>query len=156
MASEPVILWENAANNANLGVGAGWQVGTVKADTESPVLKVRIWNGKGTGTQLSNAQGCSLYVLDKNQAKAEPIVKDGWIQGKCVSAKQSSFTVINAVAELPVGAANMGDQEISGKVNNGQPTAVENFAEVDLKVVVPPNAMYGDHPFSVVLKYYYV
>lgn len=154
--AEPKILWEKADDGTDMGQGAGWQVGTVKADTESPILKVRIWNGKGTQSVLSNAQGCSLYVLDKNQAKTEPIVAQGWIQGKCVSARQSGFSVINAVAELPVGAANMQAQEISGKVNDGTNAAVENFAEVDLKVVVPPNAQYGDHAFSVVLKYFYV
>lgn len=154
--AEPVIRWENAADASDLTTGNGWEVGTVKADTESAVLKVKIWNGKGTNTVLSNAQGCSLYVLDKNQAKLEPIVAQGWIQGKCISAQQTGFTVINATTELAVGAANMGQQEISGKVNDGSAAAVENFAEVDLKVVVPANAQYGDHPFSVVMKYFYV
>lgn len=97
-----------------------------------------------------------VYVLDKNEAKSEKLVTEGWLQGKCTSASQGVFTALNNTNELQIGAAGMPSQEISGAVNNGDPSTTTNFALCEFKFRIPANALHGQHAFYIVVKYYFV
>src|SRR5690625_275947 len=120
MALEPVVSFFNRETNVDLTV-EGWDVGTVKADTECDVLQLRVWNNRG-GTELaSTMQECELYILDANDVKLQPIVTEGWLKGRCVSLNDTNFKTIDDTQVLNIGSseADASKYEIFGDINDG-------------------------------------
>lgn len=157
MALEPNVSFFNRATNEDL-TQTGWDVGVVKADSESDVLELRVWNNKG-GTELaSTMQECELYILDENEVKLQPIVTEGWLKGKCVSLGDTDFKTINDTEVLNIGSANSNTQdfEIFGDPNDGTEENTANYADVDLKFSVPFGATHGDKHFFIAVKYFFV
>ncbi|MET3505637.1 hypothetical protein [Halalkalibacter oceani] len=156
MAIEPVVGFYNRETNIDLSV-EGWTVGTVKADTESEVLPLRVWNNKGGEELASTMQDCELYILDENEVKLQPIVTEGWLKGLCASLGDTEFITIDDQTVLNIGSSesDTSNYDIFGDINDGEDTNIRNFADVDLKFAVPFGATHGQKGFSVAVKYFY-
>jgi hypothetical protein len=154
MALEPVLSFWNKSTDTNIEV-EGWNVGIVKATETSNILNLRLWNNKAGIEDASYMQDCTLFILDENQANTMPVVTGGWLEGKCTSLLQPSFIKLNGTVTLPIGAAGLDDNQISGEINDGLEGATTNFADVELKFEVPYQAPHGNHKFHIAVRYFY-
>lgn len=157
MALEPVVSFFNKDTNVDLGV-SGWDVGTVKADTASNVLPLRVWNNKGGVDLASTMQDCELFILDANQVKLQPIVTEGWLKGKCVSLGDTTFKTVDDITVLNIGSSDSTASafEIFGDINSGLDTDTRNYSDVELQFEVPFGATHGEKQFSIAVKYFFV
>lgn len=156
MALEPIVSFFDKETNVDLSVD-GWDVGTVKADTESEVLQLRVWNNKGGEELASTMQECELFILDANEVRLQPIVTEGWLKGRCTSLGGANFTTIDDTVVLNIGSSESNNQdfEIFGDINDGTEEDVRNFADVDLKFEVPFGATHGEKGFYIAVKYFF-
>lgn len=138
--------------------------GEVKAGDKSAVKNLRLWNNKGGVADASTMRDVEIMVLDKNNAKLEPIVKDGWLHLKCTTnnAPDNADTALTDTVTLKVKAAGMTEAgEIGGAINDGNPLTVatkKNFADMELYVKIINNvltATHGDKPFSLAVRYFF-
>lgn len=132
--------------------------GEVKAGDASEHKTLRLWNNKGGIEDASTMRDVELFILDGNDAKLEPIVKQGWLHFKCLSAGDSSFTRLNDTNTVPLTAAGQVSGEILGTINDGLETATGNFAEFEIYAQIIEDvltATHGEKPFSLAVRYYF-
>lgn len=110
----------------------------------------------------SEMRDCVMYVRDENEAKAQEVVAQGWISGKCDSLGDSSFLTLDGDAELDIGAEGLQEAgedpiyNIAGTENSGLDTDTENYADVTLEMQVPYGATATTNkPFYVYVRYLY-
>ena len=162
MSIAPSVSFFNATTNTVIDSGSNpWEAGQIKVgqssgdDGLSSILHLQVWNNKGGSQTLANMQDVTMYVVDSTPLS---IVTNGtcWLQAKCTSLGQSSFTPLttNYSTSMMIGAAGMSNYQISGVY----PTSGLNHADVDLKFVVPDLQAIsaGTRNFSVAVKYFYV
>lgn len=164
MAIEPVVKLIDKDtlveyNNVNI-----INFGELKAGDKSTVKNLRLWNNKGGTEDASTMRDVEIMVLDKNNAKLEPIVKDGWLHLKCLTndAPDNADTALTDTVTLKVKAGGMTTAgEIGGAINDGNPLTVatkKNFADMELYVQIINNvltATHGDKPFSLAVRYFF-
>ena len=138
--------------------------GELKAGDKSAVKNLRLWNNKGGTQDASTMRDVTVMVFDKNNATAEPIVKDGWLHLKCLTndAPDNADTALTDTVTLKVKAGGMTTAgEIGGAINDGNPATVatkKNFADMELYVKIINNvltATHGDKPFSLAIRYFF-
>lgn len=133
--------------------------GEVKAGDKSKVYTLDLWNNRG-GTELaSTMKDVELFVLDSADGKTEPIVKDGWLKAKCLSAGDLDVTEMTDLNTLPISAADQTAGEILGSINDGL-TATDTtcFAQIELYAEIIKNvqdATHGEKPFSLAFRYFF-
>lgn len=156
MSATPVVSFFNRDTNVDLSI-SGWSVGQVKADESSDVLELRVWNNKGGAELASTMQDCELFILDSSDAKIEPIVTEGWLQGKCISLGDTTFKSLDDTEILNIGSSELSDYQIGGATNDGGEAGnSENYSDIDLRFDVPFGATHGDKNFSIAVKYFFV
>lgn len=132
--------------------------GEVKAGDESAHIVLHLWNNKGGAEDASTMRDVDLFILDGNDAKNEPIVKEGWLHTKCISGGALTFTRLRDINTVKISAAGMPEGEISGTINNGENTATTNFAKIEIFAKIVENvleATHGDKPFSLAFRYFF-
>lgn len=133
--------------------------GTVKAGDASPTIKLRLWNNKGGAEVASTMRDVEMFILDKNDATMERIVKDGWLHAKCTSAVGGGVeTRLNATAKITLTAKLQTEGTIPGAINTGIDTDTTNFAEISTFIQIKENvltAIAGPTPFSLAVKYFF-
>jgi hypothetical protein len=162
MSLEPKVEFWDRKSDVNL-TGSQWNVGTVKAGETSETLELRIWNNKGGSQLCAMMQEVDLFILDGNNQKVQPIVKDGWLFGKCVSLNPSGTAIaLNDVNKLAIGSSSFPSlRQIDGAINDGLNTAVGNYTDIDLFFSIPAatptsGVTHGDKAFSIAVQYFFV
>jgi len=165
MAIEPVVklidkdtlVEYNGVNIINFG--------ELKAGDRSAVKNLRLWNNKGGTEDASTMKDVTVMVFDKNSAKAEPIVMEGWLHLKCLTndAPNNVVTTLTDTVSLMIKSGGMATAgEIGGAINDGNPATVatkKNFADMELYVEITGDAVltatHGDKPFSLAVRYFF-
>ena len=136
--------------------------GELKAGDRSAVKKLRLWNNKGGAVDASTMKDVTVMVFDKNNAKAEPIVTEGWLHLKCTTndAPNNVVTTLTDTVSLMIKSGGMTTAgEIGGALNSGLDTDTSNFADMELYVEITGDAVltatHGDKPFSLAVRYFF-
>ena len=155
--SAPIVTWYNQANTAQLN---NWTIGTVDAGTTSPDLQLLVWNNRGGATAVSDMTSCTITTKDSNGGDTGELVTNTWIQCKCVSTGDSTFTPIggsNSTKAIKASGSTISSGVISGAVNDGTyNNASNNYSELVLHATVPLTASAGSQNFYVRVAYQYV
>jgi hypothetical protein len=153
----PIVTWFNQANTAQLN---SWTIGTVDAGTTSADLQLLIWNNRGGASAVSDMTSCTITTKDSSGGDTGELVTNTWIQAKCVSTGDATFTPIggsNNTKSIKASGAGISAGVISGAVNDGTyNNAKNNFSEMVLHATVPLNASAGTQNFYVRVAYQYV
>lgn len=132
--------------------------GEVKAGDASEHKILRLWNNKGGTEDASTMRDVEMFVLDGNDAKLEPIVKQGWLHFKCLSANETSFTRLYDTNTVKLTAKDQAEGEILGTANSGEDSDTANYAEFELYAQIIEDvltATHGEKPFSLAVRYYF-
>lgn len=157
---EPVVNLFNKDTNVEIDNTTNIiDFGEVKAGDKSPVITLQLWNNKGGDQIASTMRDTELFILDKNEAKTEPIVTDGWLHVKCNSGGDVAFSRLNDVNTKKLTAAGLTEGEIEGIINDGvDANSTTNFAEFEVYAQIIDNvlsATHGEKPFYLAVRYYF-
>lgn len=162
MAIEPVVKLIDKDTNIEYNDVNIINFGEVKAGDKSVVKNLRLWNNKGGTEDASTMKDVTAMVFDRNNAKAEPIVMEGWLHLKCLTndAPNNVVTTLTDTVSLMIKSGGMTTAgEIGGAINNGTDTATKNFADMELYVEITGDAVltatHGDKPFSLAVRYFF-
>ena len=73
----PSITVVNASTNTTQ---TNWSVGVVKANNDSSVLQILIWNNRGGSTDLADLRDASITSLDTDGGAASDPVANKWLK----------------------------------------------------------------------------
>ena len=155
---EPVVQVFDATTDVEYKDDVIIDFGEVKAGDASDHKTLHIWNNKGGQEVASTMRDVELFILDGNDAKSEPIVKEGWLHAKCISGGDSTFTRLRDANSLVLSAKDQEEGEILGSVNDGEKTNTDNFAEIEIYAQIIENvleATHGEKPFSLAIRYFF-
>lgn len=168
----PVVSWWTRDNATQL---PKWEIGTIDAGSQSPVLGVLIWNNRkisgvsGSGdTDLSTMTNCSITTKDALGGDTGELVVNTWIKVKVDSMGDLDFTkAVGGTQTTPIQAGgnttnatstySPNAKEILGVKNDGtKNNSKGNFSEVSLRADVPATATAGNVDFLTRVAYQYV
>ena len=122
--------------------GSADAVTSVVADTESVVAHIGVANNFTLGTAATDAvmdaTECQLKITASDGTTESPVVKEGWIYGKCISNSDADYTRLGLIegneVKLNVSAGDASrPNTIGGEANDGtKDNARYNVAKIDL------------------------
>jgi hypothetical protein len=146
----PVISFTDASNNPITSINYG----TVDTGSSSAIVTIRIWNNKGGGSLVSDAEECRLTTWDDTSHNSNNNVNGAdskprpWCRQTYYDSTPVSDTWANAW-----GANNMKSRPgNNGKIGGG---VGGHYAEVQTYVSVPPSASPGAVSFVWCFHYAY-
>lgn len=148
--SAPSVSIYNRNNSELVSV---WELGTLKAQKESDVLTINIWNNKGGVTSVSDLKEACLMVLDAvGDTANDDVAKNKWVQVNVPSIDgEDLWTPIGGSVTKDL-QANSGVEgnSIAGVANDGKiANSPENVCTINLKVVAPANSNPGNKYFKI-------
>jgi len=125
----PVISWWK---QDNLSQWTLWDIGTVDADNTSKNDIFLIWNNRGGSTDVPDAEGCMITTKDITGGNNGEIITEKWIEVKCDTMNESTFTPIGGdTAKAIKAGGNAPAGIIKGTANDGTiANSASNFAQV--------------------------
>jgi hypothetical protein len=188
--ANPIFSWRKGDNSESL---ASWDIGVVDAGitpasaTETEIL---IWNNRNETENPENEDVNDAYNVriistdvngNVNAVDSPEVVKNDWVESKCDSMSESSFTAIGrdlANPTLPVykkisavgTTINTGGNQtlamptvdddttykILGCKNDGSINAQANYAKVTLRANIPSIAIAGNFDFLIKCIYQHI
>lgn len=133
----PQVTWTNSAGTTQ----NSWAIGTVDIGTTSADTTFLVWNNKGGAGVVSDMTNVTITTKDSNGGDTgTELVTNKWIEVKCVSMSESTFTPIGGQTTKAIKAsgASVAAGTISGATNDGTyNNAKNNFSEIVLHAKVP-------------------
>jgi hypothetical protein len=147
----PVITFTNVGNTPITGV----DYGTVDTGSNSITVSFRIWNNRGGGSPVSDAQDCRLTTWDNTSHNSNNNVNgaDSLPRPYCKQTYYDSTPVSDSFTNA-WGANNKHALPGNGGVIGGG--AGGHYAQVDTYIQVPLSASPGQVSFVWTLHYAYV
>ena len=146
----PVITFTDTSNNTITSINYG----TVDTGTNSAVVAFRIWNNKGGGSAVSDAQDCKLTTWDNSSHNSNNNVNGAdskprpWCRQTYYDTTQVSGTWTNAWGNNKY--ALQGNGAVIGGGAGG------HYAQIETYIQVPSTASPGSVSFVWTLHYQYV
>ena len=122
MADVPIVTWTNASNTEQVNM---WELETVEAgnDPASTLSTFLIWNNKGGATAVPNMTNTVITTKDTGGNMNIPLVRERWVQVRCDSLGDSTFTAIgasNSTGELKQQVQGQGQEKFLVQKMMGQ------------------------------------
>ncbi|SEF95124.1 hypothetical protein [Paenibacillus sp. UNC499MF] len=147
-----VVQWYNATNTSQEN---SWDIGPVDAGTASTEKTFYIWNNRGGTAAVSDMGGCTITTKDSAGGNTGELVLNKWIEMKCDSMNETTFSPIGGAAIRVIQAGGgAGAGIIKGTANDGTvANSVPNFAKITVRANVPANATAGNYAFLTRINY---
>ena len=157
----PSITVVNASTNTTQ---TNWSVGVVKANNDSSVLQILIWNNKGGSNALSDLRDVTITSLDTDGGAASDPVANKWLKVNAPEMQEvaSAWTAVGGTTTKMIradGLASTDGNVIKGTANDGNASTAAskaNYATINLKVSVPISATPNTYNFKTRINGYYV
>lgn len=132
------------------------QFGNVDANSTSDVQTVYIWNNQGGSQALSDATSTTITTktrlgldIGDTIANGQEVVTNLYLQKKCTSLSEGSFTPTGGPTTASIGSSVGGTGVISGSINGDN-------AIVALRIAAPSNVTQGPVQFIIRVNYFYI
>lgn len=160
--AQPILTVMNATATAAV---TSWTVGEVKADQQSPILDVTVWNNKGGASDVSDVKEAAVTCLDGDGGDVSPMTTGLWMKvlvdttAAVDGGGVKQYAGIGGATQQPVRAQGVLAAKgavIKGTANDGTlANATNNFAKASFKVAPPFNAEPGARSFRIRFLGYY-
>lgn len=159
MAAPSITIVDDSDRTVN-----NWDAGVVQANNESSVLTIYIWNNRNGLTAVSDLQDATITSLDIDGASNTDVVAGKWVNVNVpkIDGNETTWVPVGGADSKHLKAEGVSTADaytIKGTVNDGNkntPESKENYCKVNLKVVVPVNAVPGTKTYKMRVNGYYV
>lgn len=131
-----------------------WDMGRVSAGQSSEQATFLFWNNKG-GTEVVSDMQDTLVTTTDNAGDTLDVVSDKWVEVRCNSADEESFTQIGGTETHSIKARGQEAGIIKGSINDGLITDTDNFTSLTFVTTPPLNVQPGKRPFKIRVIYYF-
>ncbi|MBV6713966.1 hypothetical protein [Paenibacillus chitinolyticus] len=141
-----VVQWYDATNTKQEN---SWDIGIVDAGNVSSDKTFYIWNNRSGTAAVSDMQNCTITTKDSAGGNTGELVVNRWIEVKCDSMNETTFSQIGGTNTRPIQAGGgAGAGIIKGTANDGTvANAIPNYAKITIHANVPSNATAGNFSF---------
>jgi len=136
-------------------VPTSWDMGRVSAGQNSEQQTFLFWNNRGNADTVVSDMQDTLITTTDNAGDTLDLVLDKWVNVRCNSASEDTFTAIGGVESHPIKALGQETGIIKGTTNSGLITDTANFASMTFYTTPPLNVLPGIRPFNIRVIYYF-